>query len=1271
MQFVANGPDIPDSLLMAHEEGRVVFFCGAGISYPAGLRGFDWLVDEIYRHVGDVRDPIEEQSYKGKQFDATLDHLERRIKGKRIAVRKALRKALKPNLRLKGATDTHSALLELARNREETLRLVTTNFDRIFDKVAKRSKLSMNTYSAPMLPIPKISRWDGLVYLHGVLPENDDDNALQRLVLTSGDFGLAYLTERWAARFVTELFRNYVVCFVGYSINDPVMRYMMDAWAADRMMGEETPQAYAFGDFESGKELSSANEWKAKGVTPILYERPVGVHDHSALHNTLKAWAETYRDGILGKERIIVSHAIANPSASTRQDDFIGRVLWALSDKNGLPAKCFAEFNPVPPLSWLEVFFENRYGHADLMRFGVPPLSKIDDELQFNLLLRPAPYTHAPLMRLAPGGLSHSQWDNTMFHLARWLVRHLNDPTLIIWLAQQGGQLHERWRYLIEEKLNHFAHLESEGKTSELDNIRANAPNAIPSPLMQTLWHLLLSGRVKSRLHNFDLYRWQERFKRGGLTTALRLDLREFLSPKITLRKPFRWAEEDGRGREPERIKDVVDWEIELTANHVYETLNDLNSEAWRAALPALLDDFQQLLRDTLDLRSELGSDEYSAPSYWDLPSISPHWQNRRFHDWTGLIELVRDAWLATWERDPLRASNLAQGWFNSDYLTFKRLALFAASQDNCIVSEHWVDWLTDNAWGLWSVNTQRETMRLLVLQGANLSATAGDKLETAILSGPPRKMILQNIEPERWQHLVNRSIWLRLVKLKEGGKVLGNAAAERFEELSVSYPDWKLGTHEQDEFPAWMSGTGDPDYEESREMDLAPRKRADLVTWLRKPIPEGRPFYEDNWFQTCRAHLFNCFYALFDLAQEGFWPIARWRTALHAWNDKRLVVRSWKCAAPLVQTMPDHILFEVIHSLTPWIKTVSESIDLNDSLFLSLCSRLLQLPYEDYTETDDPVFSAINHPVGDLTQALLNFWFRREPNDKDGLPAELVPIFTRLCDTGNSHFRHGRVLLASRLIALFRVDENWTETHILPLFDWNSNSAEARAAWEGFLWAPRLYPPLMVAFKDQFLLTANHFEDLGKHKRQYAGFLTYAALELSSGFTADDFRSAIRALPQEGLEEVSRALAQALGGAGEQREEYWKNRIQPFWKTIWPKSNEVASDNIASTLAGLCIAARGEFSSALTELVDWLRPVAHPDFVVDQLAASGLAKRFPEDALRFLDALIDDQIWAPSKLQQCLDEIAEAMPALKQDSGYIRLLDYVVDPEKRFSAIV
>jgi hypothetical protein len=383
MQLVANGPDIPDALLQAHEDGRVVFFCGAGISYPAGLPGFKGLVDEIYRLVGTLPTDIEQEAYTRNQFDATLDLLERRLPGQRRAVREALAEALQPKLRRKGSSNTHAALLQLARCRDGALRLVTTNFDRIFARLATREKLSVPAYAAPDLPIPKNSRWNGIVYLHGLLPDHLDESALNRLVLTSGDFGLAYLTERWAARFVSELFRNYVVCFVGYGITDPVLRYMMDALAADRMLGEVTPRAYALGDSSPGQERGKTIEWEAKGVVPILYQVPAGTADHSALHRTLKAWAETYRDGTLGKERIVVDYAMVRPSASTRQDDFVGRMLWALSHDSGLPAKLFADFDPVPSLEWLDALSEDRYTHDDLARFGVQPHSE-RDTLRFS-----------------------------------------------------------------------------------------------------------------------------------------------------------------------------------------------------------------------------------------------------------------------------------------------------------------------------------------------------------------------------------------------------------------------------------------------------------------------------------------------------------------------------------------------------------------------------------------------------------------------------------------------------------------------------------------------------------------------------------------------------------------------------------------------------------------------------------------------------------------------------------------------------------------------
>jgi hypothetical protein len=34
MQFIANGPDIPDALLQAHEDGRVVFSAALGFLTP-------------------------------------------------------------------------------------------------------------------------------------------------------------------------------------------------------------------------------------------------------------------------------------------------------------------------------------------------------------------------------------------------------------------------------------------------------------------------------------------------------------------------------------------------------------------------------------------------------------------------------------------------------------------------------------------------------------------------------------------------------------------------------------------------------------------------------------------------------------------------------------------------------------------------------------------------------------------------------------------------------------------------------------------------------------------------------------------------------------------------------------------------------------------------------------------------------------------------------------------------------------------------------------
>jgi hypothetical protein len=331
-QFIRNGPDIPERLLQDHEDGRVVFFCGAGISFPARLPSFGGLVESLYSKLAPAgANPVQLSALKNKQFDTAIGLLEADHMAGRALVRRELVAILEPDLSAPAAMATHEALLTLSRNRKGSTRLITTNFDRLFEEVIAAKAMSIDCYMAPLLPVPK-NRWDGLVYLHGLISKAPTDNELNRLVASSGDFGLAYLTERWAARFVSELFRNYTVCFVGYSLNDPVMRYMMDALSADKQLGEVTRDVFAFGSHKRGKEEEVENEWRAKNVTAILYQENKG---HQYLHKTLRAWASTYRDGVLGKEQIVTLSARAKPLASTQQDNFVNRLLWALSDPGG------------------------------------------------------------------------------------------------------------------------------------------------------------------------------------------------------------------------------------------------------------------------------------------------------------------------------------------------------------------------------------------------------------------------------------------------------------------------------------------------------------------------------------------------------------------------------------------------------------------------------------------------------------------------------------------------------------------------------------------------------------------------------------------------------------------------------------------------------------------------------------------------------------------------------------------------------------------------
>lgn len=1261
MQFITKGPHVPERLIQAHEEGRVVFFCGAGISYPARLPGFGGLVDRIYGEVGESPSGLEKSAIRSGKYDTAIGLLEARIapdgRGREL-VRTAVSRILTSADVSTKSTATHAALLTLARSRSGQMRLVTTNFDRLFEEVIQRDGIQANVLHAPLLPVPK-NRWDGLVYLHGLLAPALNARDLDRLVLSSGDFGLAYLTERWAARFVSELFRNYTVCFVGYSINDPVLRYMMDALAADRLLGESPPEMFAFGSHAKGKEEAQEAEWCAKNVTPILYREH---HHHLYLHRTLHAWALTYRDGVGGKEQIIVQYANSQPQHSTKEEDFVGRVLWALSDKSGLPALRFADIVPAPPFDWVESFIEPRFGHDDLARFGVAPLPLREElqalkpfnikKLEFSLLDRPAPYLRAPYMAVVRGRAGGTLPDDVMRHLARWLLRYLDEPKFILWLARHGGDLRDFLADFIERQLSDIGNWERQGDVAKLEELRRQSPQAIPRVLLRPIWRLLLTGRVRAGGgSSFDLYQWFDRFRRDGLTASLRLALRGLLAPCITLREPFRAMEEDEDGADTERLKLLVDWELVLGTDHVHSLLRERNVEGWHDALPALVDDFTTLLRDALDIMAELGAARADSDlSYLFQPSISDHEQNRDFYDWTALIELARDAWLATADRDPNQALSIATKWWSFDYPLFRRLTFFAATRDDIVPAEQALDWLlASNGWWLWSTETEREAMQLLSSLAPRLDAAQRTRLNQAIQAGPPREMFRDDVEEDRWDAIIDREVWQRLVKLHGAGMPLGPEAQARLDDIAARHREWRLAANEQDEFPVWM-GQGD----DWRRFETTPRRRQDLMQWLREH-PDDDVWEEDDWAERCRKDFATTSCALFALAREDFWPTARWRRALHAWGEERLRKISWKRFAPFFAVAPDEVVSDLSYGIGGWLQAVSKVFELHADVFFTLCERVLSLSNENAEDTDHPVTAAINHPVGYVSQALLDWWYRRDLQNDQGLPPEIEPIFTRLCDTRRAGFRHGRVLLAAHAINLFLIDRRWFDQHLLPLFDWHRSNAEARAAWEGFFWSPRLVRSHLAAIKPALLETAYHYDEIGDHARQYAAFLTYASLDRGDTFSVEELREAFRALPEEGLAEAASAIARGIEGAGEQRGSYWTRRVAPFWKDIWPKTAN-PSPAIADDLFRLCIAAGPNFPAALATIRSWLVPVPYPSYLLHLLLGADLCSQFPETSLEWLHLLMDHPPGPMRDLRKCLQQISQASPALIQDHRFQEL---------------
>ena len=268
--------------MRAHRQGRLVLFVGAGASRaaPSCLPDFASLAGHVSREAGVSVDDSETPEQR-------LEALAKRGINVRAMVHKAISES-------SGYNTTHEALAALTLA-GPSVRIVTTNYDRHLSACLPDAT---PVHEAPSLPADE--DFVGVVHLHGSIRQDSS-----RLVVTETDFADAYMQpSSGTLAFLQRLFVSQTVLFVGYSLQDTLIKYLLKA-----MRGRSDLYALA--------RVSDSSDQQNLGVTVI------GYGDHDDLPDILNQWAERAGASFADHERWVarIVSAQVDSSGQVPEDD--------------------------------------------------------------------------------------------------------------------------------------------------------------------------------------------------------------------------------------------------------------------------------------------------------------------------------------------------------------------------------------------------------------------------------------------------------------------------------------------------------------------------------------------------------------------------------------------------------------------------------------------------------------------------------------------------------------------------------------------------------------------------------------------------------------------------------------------------------------------------------------------------------------------------------------------------------------------------------------
>ena len=758
LQFVEGGPYIPSKMLKAHENGDLVFLCGAGVSISAGLPTFKGLVDCIYKKLEgglEHRTQHEKEACKKERYDEVLQRLAGRIPGDGMfKVKELAVECINDAQDGESATfeGLHHSLMTLSFGVSMSNKIVTTNYDNLLSLAIRDEQSDIRMYVFPSLPLDE--DWHGVAHIHGSIPNKIDHQSnewfIKNLILTDSDLGRAYSSEaRIAGNFLRRLTMEKSVCFVGYSISDTEVRHWLAALSTMEGQTREhfafvTPNQLANGKMEDLDDMRYG--WFSKGVTPIVYHsyetEDKDVNHHDMLARTLAEWAKCRKEGkTTVAERIVVS---GNPSSNIDGQ----KLRWSLLDFEA--ANKFPQIDPTPAIEWFP-FLEDM----------IIPVTNPN-------LVHPVEVPPTPQQRLPAVSLS----------LLTWLAKYAYRLDVFKWFLNKGGGF--------AKHVDGFWAARLKDSTLEL------------SDAMRTLWGYLIAGAFyinRNRLGGS--YKWIEDAEEHGITTPLSSRLHFLLSPKITHGRTslFSLIEEDNNSMD--YIVSVLGLDVDVPRSEDF-TKSDNLDERWRKEIFKLLPTFSLLLEQACEYLLVLGKirDDRDM-SCLSLPSIEPHEQN---HDyllgWTSLITLTRDAWEATFKKNHELAETYLRQWSELPYPCFRRLALYGCSYQSMPVDIVQQKIVEDKDRWIWNSDMTREMCRFLANRTTDLSPMYVQEIENIIASK-------SQDSNEYW-------IWLYLTRMEMSGYSLGEKAQNLLDTINKKHPQWIENSSEMDEFSVWRNGSAD-----------------------------------------------------------------------------------------------------------------------------------------------------------------------------------------------------------------------------------------------------------------------------------------------------------------------------------------------------------------------------------------------------------------------------------------------------------------------------